>query len=87
MTELRVYTKENAGQFFLSPYVHVFVTNKGVAVYNTLFSTKVDICCEPNQTKEVLNSLACGATLDELHRFSNLLGVDVNTLLSNGIIE
>ena len=88
-----VYTAENIGRYFLSPYIRVYVEEEDVVFLNTVTENQIKILCTPEKALSFCGRLTEGISDVEMQALIKEL-IDTEDpdallalLLRKGVIE
>lgn len=90
---MRIYSKQQDDMFFLSPYSQIKISENGLYVYSTLFSTTAQLSCSQDKAQKLLGMLQAGVGEKELQSFFQavLPSIDLTQLLTDwmrkGVVE
>ena len=62
---MRVFSPDDAGSLWLSPYTRINVQEDRLLIHQTLFDRVAVLNCPPAFSTRLLDLLSCGATEDE----------------------
>lgn len=63
----RVYSKEQSGKFYLSPYTDVYIDKEKLVIRQTVFDCIVSLNTVPEHSNCILNALQQGIEEKELY--------------------
>lgn len=90
---MRIYSAQQENMFFLSPYSQIYISETGLSVYSTLFSTTAQLPCTQKQAQLFLEMLRTGVDEYTVRSFfqEELPTIDVSQLLNDwmrkGVLE
>ena len=89
----RVYSKEQEGNFYLSPYTDVFIDNEKLVIIQTLYNCIVMLKAAPDYSNRLLNALQQGVHESVLFKLLNEVldneevEKTVNNWMCKGVLE
>lgn len=90
---MTVYTTENIGRYFLSPYIRIYVEEEGVVFLHTVTGNQIQILCTPEKALSFCRRLMEGISDAEMQVLVKEL-IDTENpdsllvlLLRKGVIE